>query len=42
MVGAILLDLNLHNDTLLAVALIVIIVCGVVWLLGALPGPWRH
>ena len=35
-----LLDLNLHNDTLIAIAAIVIIVCGIVWLLGALP--WRR
>lgn len=42
MLGAILLDATLHNDTLLTVALVVIIICGIVWLLGALPWPWHH
>lgn len=34
-----LYDLNLHNETLYAVAAIVIIIAGIIYILGA--RPWR-
>lgn len=36
------MDINVQNDTLYAIAAIVIIVVGIVWLLGYVSGWWRR